>query len=542
MKFPKSFFQQIPFYPVLFGLYPVLFLWVANFAQIQPFVVLRPLIFSLSFTTIVCLACLAVQRNLQKAALLAGLSLVLFFSYGQVYTLASFIHISGLQLVRHRFLVPFWVVLWATGTYGIFWTQSDLRNLTRALNLVSGLLVLLSLGQIVFLMFKTGLIESSINAQVEPAAATSQIAELNLPDVYYIILDGYEREDLMRDDIQYNNHAFITQLKELGFIVPDCTQSNYNTTSLSIASSLNLDYLDKLGITYSELSQIEKHGWALTGLTIQPYIMENQVMKQFKEMGYRIITLKTGYTFIDFPKSDINYDYETSLSVFNRVEAINFQTLFMKTTLMRVVIEESEHSPIDFKKLPEPILQLINPDLIWNPTSNPNYPLYQRDLYHLDMLDKIAQVPGKKFLYAHLLATHGEPYIFTQNGELLPAKEDTNQDYEDAVIYTNQRILTLVKNIIAQSNPAPVIILQGDHARVRGEENSFKILNAYYLPEKDRGKISPHITPVNTFRMIFSLYFNKDYPLLPDQAIWVDSKYPNGYKIVPGTCINIDKK
>ena len=44
------------------------------------------------------------------------------------------------------------------------------------------------------------------------------------------------------------------------------------------------------------------------------------------------------------------------------------------------------------------------------------------------------------------------------------------------------------------------------------------ILNAFYLPGISMDAISPTITPVNTFRLIFNLYFGTDFPLLPDKS------------------------
>jgi hypothetical protein len=44
------------------------------------------------------------------------------------------------------------------------------------------------------------------------------------------------------------------------------------------------------------------------------------------------------------------------------------------------------------------------------------------------------------------------------------------------------------------------------------------ILNAYYLPNVDKEFLHPSITPVNSFRLIFNLYFNADFELLPDES------------------------
>ena len=43
------------------------------------------------------------------------------------------------------------------------------------------------------------------------------------------------------------------------------------------------------------------------------------------------------------------------------------------------------------------------------------------------------------------------------------------------------------------------------------------ILNAYYLPSIDKEALYPYVTPVNSFRLVFNLYFGENYKLLPDK-------------------------
>jgi hypothetical protein len=47
--------------------------------------------------------------------------------------------------------------------------------------------------------------------------------------------------------------------------------------------------------------------------------------------------------------------------------------------------------------------------------------------------------------------------------------------------------------------------------------NHFLILNAYYLPGMRHDRLYPSITPVNSFRLIFDLYFHAGLRLLPDE-------------------------
>src|ERR1035437_726347 len=91
----------------------------------------------------------------------------------------------------------------------------------------------------------------SANSQTTSSSAqvsgTNQISEK--PDVYYIILDMYTRADILRQVHKYDNSPFIQQLTAKGFYVGSCSQSNYGITTLSLSSSLNMDYLESFSKT-----------------------------------------------------------------------------------------------------------------------------------------------------------------------------------------------------------------------------------------------------------------------------------------------------
>ena len=54
-------------------------------------------------------------------------------------------------------------------------------------------------------------------------------------------------------------------------------------------------------------------------------------------------------------------------------------------------------------------------------------------------------------------------------------------------------------------------------------------LNAIYFPNTDYGQMYENMTPVNTFRIIFNEYFDKDYKLLDDKNFWSNSDKPYQY-------------
>jgi hypothetical protein len=156
------------------------------------------------------------------------------------------------------------------------------------------------------------------------------------------------------------------------------------------------------------------------------------------------------------------------------------------------------------------------------------------------LLVTIAESP--KFVYAHFVAPH-LPIVFGATGEAVTIPEDTDMAtyeaaYRGEVIYLNQRILEIVREIIAVSANPPVIIIQGDHGDNKSESDyRMRILNAYYLPGVDRKKLYPSITPVNSFRLVFNEYFGGNYELLPDKSYFSDLQDPLNYTEILNTCV-----
>lgn len=87
----ENVLKRFPLYVLLLGVYPVLFLWLANFGKVHSYVVPRSLLISFGFTAVVFLLIWIFIHPIRKAGLAAGFLLLLFFSYGHLF---SFIFID----------------------------------------------------------------------------------------------------------------------------------------------------------------------------------------------------------------------------------------------------------------------------------------------------------------------------------------------------------------------------------------------------------------------------------------------------------------
>src|SRR5690606_38291408 len=80
----------------------------------------------------------------------------------------------------------------------------------------------------------------------EEYATLSEANSERLPDIYYIILDGYPRSDTLMEYFDYDNNEFDGFLESNGFVVFDDSYTNYSQTALAIPSILNMSYIKDL--------------------------------------------------------------------------------------------------------------------------------------------------------------------------------------------------------------------------------------------------------------------------------------------------------
>ena len=139
-----------------------------------------------------------------------------------------------------------------------------------------------------------------------------------------------------------------------------------------------------------------------------------------------------------------------------------------------------------------------------------------------------------KFVFAHVMCPH-PPYLFDRNG---PVKFNVfgsesspyQEEYREQSMFISKKVTALMDEILSKSDIAPIIILQADHGSWGVEGRQADILNAYYLPRKDNHLLYETITPVNSFRVVFNLYFDADYELLNDISY---DGWPREFTLLP---------
>jgi hypothetical protein len=491
-------------YPFFVGLYPVISLLSNNATEIKLSDGYRSIAISLLLTTIVYLILKVIVKDPHKVALLSSLAIILFFSYGHLYFYLDENQLFGFDLARIRFLVPFFSLLLGTGSIAILKTKRELSNFSQALAIISLIALMLPIIQIGFYLIQSQRISTPLNSEDLTEKLLSLPPSDSAPDIYYILLDGYSRADMLQS-LGFDNSGFIHQLESIGFYNAQCSQANYSWTLPSLASSLNMQYLDG-GENHNSINIEEDLLYAMLDKNIVRSILEN--------FGYSIVAFENGFEWLHWYDADKYYTLSGDEEGFFRLTlGMNgFELLFLETSAARLVIDTN-------------ILALKNraEDII----SNPRQMHRQRVLFTLTNLPNVAEeVPGPVFVYAHIVSPH-DPYIFGPNGEWLDRDpEDIVQAYLDQTTFINTQIFQVIESIIIKSNRPTVIILQGDHGAplewfAGEEENKLGILNALYFPNGNNNEsFYPSISPVNTFRLVFNQYFDAGLDLLPDRSIF----------------------
>ena len=478
-------------HPFLFALFPVLFLYSYNIKQLLFNEIFLPSAIILGFTAIaVPVLWLALKKDSKKAGIIITVFLAFFFSYGRIYEVIEGWHIGPLVIGRHRYFVIIWAVLFILIAYFLIRTKKDLYNITNIINVIAVILVLIPLITIGIFKVRTKDIGRSAGVNVQEEYIESDSLN-DLPDIYYIVLDGYASTSTLKEYYNYDNTEFVDHLEDRGFFVADESISNYPTSYLSLSSSLNMEYINYL----ADIAGIESDDTTY----LYNMIENNEVMNFLKSRGYEYVHFSSGWGPTNYNRyADVNVAVSNS-------RWSEFQTMLIKTTMIDAFEKKF------FKDIGR-----------------------RRIINAFDGLAEAYKFEGSNFIFAHIISPH-PPYLFDEDGKSVPeANFDMNEwgfeqkeYYLNQLAYINKKVEALVDEILANSDIAPVIILQSDH----GPHNTFiegrhptddmfkegmRIFNAYYLPSQDYDLFYDSMTPVNSFRIIFNYYFGTDLESLSD--------------------------
>ena len=432
-------------------------------------------------------------RDLIKAGLASFPIMAFHFFFGSVHDSLKK-NFPDSFLSKYSFILPVALILFLLVLVLIKKRKKPFGKLSFYLNT---LFILLLIVDSVILLTKV--IGSSHQEQASTPVGMNPCKDCPKPDIYFIIADEYVGNSTLKDKFSFDNSAFTDNLAARGFHTIPYSSSNYNFTPYSVASTLNMDYLDIRAQKKADQSDL-----ALCYSTIQ----NNRFLRYLQSEGYTF----RNYSIFDFDGQPARTEV-TFLPVKTKlITGQTFISRFNRDIRYHLITDLETKSEI--KRMAYGFLQ-----------NNEN-------IYNLTQKEVTTISSSPKLVLTHLHLPH-YPYYFDKDGKERPLEKLTEGNQTDKAAYVqylqygNKKYLELIDHILKESRTPPIIILMGDHGfRHFTEEVDLKYwyLNqlSLYTPGKNYAVYGDSLTNVNFLRVLLNVEYKQQLPLLNDRAIFIE--------------------
>lgn len=472
----KKILHHIPLYSFLLGPSIVFFLYTHNYPNVFLEGIIRSLLVSACISGMLFGAAFYLfKKNQHKAGFITLLIMIPIFSYGLFYEFFETLYFKGKWPFDniHRYLLLFLILFYSILFISLKRAQRTYRSITFPINIFILVLIIIN-GATLFAKNRAKPVSNHMANDLEDVK--NNLSD-TFPDIYYIILDGYANDEILKKFYNYPDNSLTLFLKQNGFYIASESRGNYLVTSESLASSLN----------YMDLNSLIKEGKFSPEL-----VYKNKMSLYLKRMGYKIVHINSGYS-VTYQ----NYYADKNLSLKSLGE---FERTLLKYTIFRL------------------------DDLI-------GYTQYNILKEQFSSIYDLLKIKGPKFTFIHIVSPH-PPYVCDENGNFKRSTRLINtwwqpkEDYVSQTKYVNQNIQNFITEVLLSSKKKPIIIIQSDHGpwmKSNSLTNVYNarslILNAYYIPYHWKNKLYTTITPVNSFPFIFNNLFIDSIPMLKDITI-----------------------
>ena len=482
---------QIPFFILLFPLFFVLHGFTENFY----FVSVKSALFLIGIYMISSVVLAAFfyifYRKWQHAAVLAAFVMAFIFFFGFIHDFIK-TNLGNTILVKYSFLLAVFLLV----TIILFYVLKKRKQLNRLTSYLNVLFILLLIIDIFTLTGKS--ISNKSTASLLPKGIHA-CDNCQKPDIYIILLDGYAGNTQLNAVFSYTNTAFFDSLSRRGFRTIDHSNSNYDSSPSSVASMLNMEYLDS-----SETKHMRKKGHTPAFSRIS----NNRLMSFLQVTGYDVFNhsifkvagqaAPIGGSFIPSNARLINGNTLPA-----RLEKYVFRNLATRWNLKRYMRKYLYAAHRDNDRL-----------------------------YDLTMQTASARSAKPKIVYTHLMMPH-HPYYFNENGDQRSFEELNRLPISDTAAYlsylkyTNKKILLLVDKIISASPNPPIVAIVSDHgfryfSTGNYTDHAFSNLMSIHLPGRNYTKFSDTMTSVNFFSTMLNSVFGQQLPMQKDTSYVID--------------------
>lgn len=431
---------------------------------------------------------------------LLWLSLVCFFSPVLDWLKNS---LGNAFLVRYQFLLPALFILSLFMIWKVMRTRRAFVKRTEFLVLVFLIFMFLDLARVAQKAWRP-LSSGTVWLKDADPLVGQQVSIKSLPDIYFLVFDELASSQALHEAFGYRNQALDSFLVSKGFLVAPESRSNYHWTQFSLASILNLSYLNvprgnALEFDdYVAAMNLIRHNRLTPWLQAQGYSIRN--CAAFELEGY---PARVQYMSNNFRISQLNKDL-----LWNRInQDIGWH---FRNNRPQAVDTAAMHQEMEFS--------LFN----------------QQKTFDLVKSTIIHRQYQAQFVYGHFFIPHA-PFLQDSLGSRRSARDvmidETNdpqyiQAYLGYLGPTRTKIMQLVSLIQEQAARPTVIIIMGDHGFRHGSQQEvnplvFRNFFAIQLPAGIDPRPYEKFSGVNLFRQLIPDLMGSSVSLLPDSLFFL---------------------
>jgi hypothetical protein len=432
---------------------------------------------------------------IHRIFLIAAALCFMAFSYDEIKMLVS--HDGVRALIGDDHFALFSILCWAVVTVaigmlvGIFSKQAVLMPTMALVGIVYVVPATMSLAR--------ALAHPVVMNDPKALALTAR----REPNVYWIVLDGYPRRDVLQEFFDFDNGAFVERLKGLNFTVYDRAAASFPETAFSISSTLSMGFLLDRAAPSPRIPPLAELQRTVRG--------QNVVVNTFRAMGYRYVHFQNGYDNLT------ECPLEGAICIKGNVQSIGSAIQFDEFNI--AVLSRT------------PMMDLIA--MFTDADRSIENSMFLRGAVH-EVTDRLSQLPeggAPFFLYAHILAPH-PPIRFKRDCSVRSAAPDLldwnaadKSAFIDQLICVNNEAVTLLDKVI-EKDPQAIIVLQSDHGTAfRGQfkkpfddwdaadlKERFGALNALRMPDVCSDDTRGTVDLVNTFARVLNCVSDSHLP------------------------------
>jgi len=326
-------------------------------------------------------------------------------------------------------------------------------------------------------------------------------AQPSAPNIYFVLLDGYPREDSLQA-LGIDNAPFIHDLEERGFDVAPRARTNYHNTVLTLDSMLNGRYL-------ADLPELANSASDRPGVERQLHraLNEARLLDDLRSRGYQIIDSPSPYGAATLFSADEVLTHGTA-------------THFEQRIISRSFLGD--------------LLSVLSPDLVdgW---------LRQAVLAPLGDVESVAERSSSTphFMLAHVLSPH-PPFLFdavggvprvqacyasgcslwtTERQVLGISAAEYSRLLDGQIQFINGKVLEMVDRL-ADVDPTAVVILFGDHGIRFDAGVSLEYFRNFYAARTPghEALFPDDVSPVNVLTTLENAYLGTKFPIRDYEA------------------------